>query len=51
MKRCWFSESMGTIPAGNVMKSTVSVMNKRDSLYYTMTGEISTARKPRRWEW
>ncbi len=35
----------GMIPAGNVMKSTVSVMNKRDSLYYTMTGETFDGKK------
>jgi len=29
----------GIIPAGNVLKSTASVINRRDLLYYTMTGE------------
>jgi trans-feruloyl-CoA hydratase/vanillin synthase len=29
----------GIIPAGNVLKSVTSVMNQRDALYYTMTGE------------
>jgi feruloyl-CoA hydratase/lyase len=29
----------GIIPAGNVLKSTAAVINRRDLLYYTMTGE------------
>lgn len=29
----------GIIPAGNVLKSVMSVMGQRDALYYTMTGE------------
>ncbi len=35
----------GIIPAGNVLKSVASVMNQRDSLYYTMTGEPFSGRK------
>ena len=35
----------GMIPAGNVLKATVSTMNRRDSLYYTMTGETFTGKK------
>jgi feruloyl-CoA hydratase/lyase len=35
----------GMIPAGNVMKATVSCMNRRDSLYYTMTGEAFDGQK------
>lgn len=35
----------GMIPAGNVLKSTVSVMNRRDSMYYTMTGETFDGKK------
>ena len=35
----------GIIPAGNVLKATTSVMNRRDSLYYTMTGEPFDGKK------
>jgi len=35
----------GIIPAGNVLKSVTSVMNQRDALYYTMTGETFDGRK------
>ncbi len=35
----------GMIPAGNVLKATVATMNRRDSLYYTMTGETFTGKK------
>ena len=35
----------GIIPAGNVLKSVASVMNQRDALYYTMTGEPFSGRK------
>ena len=35
----------GIIPAGNVMKSVTSVMNQRDAMYYTMTGETFDGRK------
>jgi trans-feruloyl-CoA hydratase/vanillin synthase len=35
----------GIIPAGNVLKATTSVMNKRNSLYYTMTGETFGGKK------
>jgi len=35
----------GIIPAGNVLKSVASVMNQRDALYYTMTGETFSGRK------
>jgi len=35
----------GIIPAGNVLKSVTSVMNQRDAMYYTMTGETFDGRK------
>ena len=35
----------GMIPAGNVLKATVATMNRRDSLYYTMTGETFDGKK------
>jgi trans-feruloyl-CoA hydratase/vanillin synthase len=35
----------GMIPAGNVLKATVTTMNHRDSLYYTMTGETFDGKK------
>jgi len=35
----------GIIPAGNVLKSVTSVMNPRDAMYYTMTGETFDGRK------
>jgi trans-feruloyl-CoA hydratase/vanillin synthase len=35
----------GMIPAGNVLKATVATMNRRDSLYYTMTGETFNGKK------
>jgi feruloyl-CoA hydratase/lyase len=35
----------GIIPAGNVLKSTASVINRRDLLYYTMTGEPFDGRR------
>ncbi len=35
----------GIIPAGNVLKSVVSVLSRRDALYYTMTGETFDGRK------
>jgi trans-feruloyl-CoA hydratase/vanillin synthase len=35
----------GMIPAGNVMKAVTAVMNQRDALYYTMTGEAFSGRK------
>jgi feruloyl-CoA hydratase/lyase len=35
----------GIIPAGNVLKAVMSVMNQRDALYYTMTGETFTGRQ------
>ena len=33
------------IPAGNVLKACMAVMNQRDTLYYTMTGETFDGRK------
>lgn len=35
----------GIIPAGNVLKAVNAVMNQRDALYYTMTGETFDGRK------
>jgi feruloyl-CoA hydratase/lyase len=35
----------GIIPAGNVLKNTAAVINRRDLLYYTMTGEPFDGRK------
>jgi len=35
----------GIIPAGNVLKAVSAVMNQRDALYYTMTGETFDGRK------
>ena len=35
----------GMIPAGNVLKATVATMNRRDSMYYTMTGETFDGKK------
>jgi len=35
----------GMIPAGNVLKSVVSVMNHRDAMYYSMTGNTFDGRR------
>jgi len=35
----------GIIPAGNVLKSVVSVLGQPDAMYYTMTGETFDGRK------
>jgi trans-feruloyl-CoA hydratase/vanillin synthase len=35
----------GIIPAGTVTKAVASVMNQRDAMYYTMTGETFDGRK------
>ena len=35
----------GIIPAGNVLKNTSSVINRRNLLYYTMTGEPFDGKK------